>query len=69
MKVKIFEIHVSRFWPKFRKIAILVKIFENLHFDQNFQNISISVKTFEIPHFGENCRKISILVKFSKNLN
>ena len=45
-------------------MAILVKIFENLDFDQNFRNISISVKNFQKnPYFGENFRKISILAK------
>ena len=45
------------FGQNFRKISILVKIFENLDFDQSCG---------ENHHFGKNLGKISILVKFWK---
>ena len=46
----------SRFWSKFTKISILVKILKNLDFGQYFQKISISVEI----------SKISILVEMFK---
>ena len=70
-----------RFWSNFRKISILVKIYEKF---RCFRNISICVKfsknsifvkinkkidvfeNFETFRFGSNFLKISIWVKFSK---
>ena len=45
------------FGKNFRKILILVKMFENFHLFKNFEN------------FSEIFVKISILVKFSKNFD
>ena len=36
-----------RFWSKFTKISILVKIYENFDFGQIFEKFSILVKIFE----------------------
>ena len=46
-----------------KKMAILVKIFENLDFGEYFLNTSILVKIFENIDCGQNFRKIPILVK------
>ena len=73
IRVKRFEI--SRFWPKFRKIAILFKIFYNLNFgkylqfDPYFRNSWFWSTFWKNLHFCHNLRKIWILVKFLKDLN
>ena len=62
-----------------RKIAISVKIFENLDFwwrftkhldfGQKFRIISILVKIGENLKFSQNLRNISILVQITENLD
>ena len=48
---------------KFRNIAILVKTFEDLDFDEDFRNTSILVTIVENIDFRENFRDVPILVK------
>ena len=58
---------MSQFWRKFRKLAILVKILENLDFGVDFQNSSILVKIVENIDFGPNFRTSAIWVKIPEN--
>ena len=52
------------FGQNYRKIAILVKIFENLDCE-DFRNTSILVKIFENLDFGQNFRIYRLWTKFS----
>ena len=79
----------TRIWPKFtkifdnvnfgedfRKISILITIFENLDYCQffwkisiwsNFRKFPIYVKLSKNLNYGQNCRKIAILVEIGEN--
>ena len=57
---------IFRFWSIFKKISIMVKIYDNLNFCQHFRKISILVNIFGIIELGQNFPQILVLIKISE---